>query len=153
MEREDLILEGVKNSLEAGASSIDVYIWENGFAIVDDGSLETIPSFKNGASSKGEKRGRGLFLLSEATKGRCGIERINDRTVLKAFFERKLEAEKIIPFCFNLTSLVTYHCMRDGREAYYLDVDILDKMDIDPRKAGDVARLKKIIREKEQRSL
>ena len=36
MDDEDLILEGLKNSLEAGASAIDIYVDECSFSIVDD---------------------------------------------------------------------------------------------------------------------
>ncbi len=152
MDEEDLILEGVKNSLEAGASIIEVSIDGNSFSIVDDGEMSRIPDFRACSSSKGGKRGRGLFLISEASRGRCSITRESGRTVLRATFDRALEAERIIPICFNLTQTLVFHSLRDGRERYLLDSEVLRKMDVDPMKAIDLARLKRIIREKEQRS-
>ena len=153
MEDEDLILEGVKNSLEAGASVIDIYIDGDEFSIIDDGKLEYIPDFKEGSSSKGEKRGRGLYLLARACNGRCSIDRKDGRTLLKGRFERALEADKVIPFCFNLTSSAVYHSMRGDVELYRLDSKDLDAMGINPENAIGIARIKRIIREKEQRSL
>lgn len=152
MDDEDLILEGVKNSIEAGAINIDIYIDGNAFAVADDGILSEVPDFKAGHSSKGERRGRGLFLLKEATGGRCSIEKEDGKTVLRGVFAVELRAEEVIPFCFNLTGSLTYHSMRDGHELYRLDKHALEDMGIDPSRASDIARLKKIIREKEQRS-
>lgn len=153
MEIEDLVFEGVKNSLESGATTIDIYIDGCAFQVVDDGKMSLIPDFKDGTSSKGEKRGRALFLLFEATGGNCTITRESGKTVLKGVFSYPIEAEKVIPYCFNLTEKVVYHSMKDGRQLYLMDMSTLSEMGIDPEKAVDIARLKRIIREKEQRRL
>ena len=90
MDDEDLILEGLKNSLEAGASAIDIYVDGCSFSIVDDGRMDTLPAFREGFSSKGERRGRGLYLLSEVTGGRCGIRREKERTCLSGTFSHRI---------------------------------------------------------------
>ena len=64
----DLILEGVKNSVEAGASSIRISVEiEKGNAeilIEDDGTAEISDCpFSEGVSSKGSKRGYGLAFI------------------------------------------------------------------------------------------
>ena len=121
--------------------------------LVDDGKMNLIPDFKDGTSSKGEKRGRALFLLFEATGGNCSITRESGKTVLNGVFSYPIEAEKVIPYCFNLTEKVVYHSMKDGRQLYQMDISTLSEMGIAPEKAVDIARLKRIIREKEQRRL
>ncbi len=150
MEKEDLILEALKNSLEAGALNVDIYIDGNRFCIVDDGDLESLPTFTLNESSKGEKRGRGLYLVRKITRGRCSIRREENKTILEAETPSALEAEKVIPFCFNLHDGITFHSMRCGSEAYSMRKKDLEEIGIDPKRAPDVARLKRIIREKER---
>ena len=153
MDDEDLILEGLKNSLEAGASAIDIYVDGCGFSIVDDGRMDTLPAFREGFSSKGERRGRGLYLLSEVTGGRCGIKREKERTCLSGTFSHRIAVEKVIPYCFNLFPELVFHRLERGREIYVLSGAMLESRGIDVHFISGLAHLKRIIREKEQRSL
>ena len=152
MDKEDLILEGLKNSLEAGAGAVDIFIDGNSFSISDDGHLGLIPDFKSGCSSKGGNRGRGLYLLYRETEGNLKLFRKDGRTVLEAAFPSPIKAEEIIPVCFNLTSDLTFHSLKDGKERYFINKDVLARMDLDLSRAKDISKLKKIIREKELRS-
>ena len=82
-----LILEAVMNSIEAGASSISVRIAiENGSVSViteDDGNAPmSSDPFREGSSTKGEGRGRGLSIIKEKTDGRCRLTRGENKTVL-----------------------------------------------------------------------
>ena len=153
MDDEDLILEGLKNSLEAGASAIDIYVDGCSFSIVDDGRMDTLPAFREGFSSKGERRGRGLYLLSEVTGGRCGIRREKERTCLSGTFSHRIAVEKVLPYCFNLFPDLVFHRLERGREIYVLSGAMLESRGIDVHLISGLAHLKRIIREKEQRSL
>lgn len=68
MRGEDFLFEAVRNSYEAGAGHVEVSIeLVDGVAkasVLDDGHFEcTDDCFREGVSTKGEGRGKGLYLL------------------------------------------------------------------------------------------
>ena len=84
----DLILEAVENSTEAGAAEIRALAEENEgiwkIEILDDGEwkLDGDP-FSEGATTKGEGRGRGLAIIREQSCGHCSLTRGEGYTRLR----------------------------------------------------------------------
>lgn len=82
----DFLYEGVRNSIEAGASRIKVVYKESdegiGVRVVDNGKWDSSGDvFREGYSTKGEKRGQGLYLINQADEA-ATLEREGDETVL-----------------------------------------------------------------------
>lgn len=152
MAKEDLILEALKNSIEAGAKEIELFIDGNTFTVIDDGNLSFIPTLGAVCSSKGESRGRGLYLLYNECHGNISLGRDGEKTVFKAVFTSSIIKEEIVPAAFNLFPFLVFHSMKNKAEIYRLDYSDIREMGLDPEIAGNLARLKKIIREKELRS-
>lgn len=104
-----LVFEAVKNSAEANAKCVKVKVKKDKgklkALIEDDGEGEIKEKdFLLSCSSKGEARGRGLFLIREKDQS-SKAERINGKT--KLFFETKDDGslDKVDCFVFPLFSL------------------------------------------------
>ena len=126
MDNADLLVEAVRNSLEAGAEDIFIRIDRHcGMAdvVVSDDSSKTIPddAFSPGVSSKGAGRGRGLFLIKEASDGRCGLEKKDGKSVLHFSVRLDESFEDLsatIPVLFNAFPHLVIEVMQDGIPFY-----------------------------------
>ena len=147
-----LILEAVMNSIEAGASSISVRIAvENGSVSViteDDGNAPmSSDPFREGSSTKGEGRGRGLSIIKEKTDGRCRLTRGERGTVLE--FRREDDGsfdalDKALLPIFMEYEGISVTIRKDTRE-FTLDRDYLEKRDAVPDRAVGIRRFRTLI--------
>lgn len=160
MENADLLVEAVRNSLEAGAGDIllridrccgmaDVVVSDDSPAdIVDD-------AFSPGVSSKGPGRGRGLFLVREASEGRCGLEKKDGRSVLhfSVVLDGSLKnLSSTVPVLFNAFPHLVVEVLEDGILLYSLDGRSLEEDGISAETAIGMNRLEGLTEEKEKRS-
>ena len=160
MDNADLLVEAVRNSLEAGAEDIFIRIDRHcGMAdvVVSDDSSKTIPddAFSPGVSSKGAGRGRGLFLIKEASDGRCGLEKKDGKSVLHFSVRLDESFEDLsatIPVLFNAFPHLVIEVMQDGIPFYTLDGVSLEKRGISVETTGGINRLRRLAEEKEKRS-
>lgn len=135
MEKADLLLEAAKNSLEAGASNLVIDVDEEAATTIvfyDDGCGSWVEDpFSEGTSSKGEDRGRGLYLIGRDSRS-ADLKRIGEWTSLTIEFDRLLPSSvyvSVLPAIFNLDMNVVFLRNRNGRRLYSLEKDDLD-MDI-----------------------
>lgn len=151
---DDLILEAVENSRDAGAWNIAIVLTESGSGIkaevIDDG-VSPIPEnpFGLGVSTKGENRGRGLALIKERDRS-ASLDRCNGRTVL-AFesvndnsFEELEHA--LIPI-FNGKGNIEFSYRSNGRE-FHLDSAELERGNAVPQNSRSIAAFKAIVKHK-----
>jgi len=116
----DLVYEGVRNSLEAGASRVFVN-WrvekERIYVeVADDGRGDFPPDcFQKGVSDKGEKRGRGLYLIKSADPN-ARLERKGGVTLLTFSAGKSLEGDlaSYLPYLFSL-GLTEFNFLEDGK--------------------------------------
>ncbi len=149
----DLLLEAVANSAEAGATDIRVLVDLSGGMInarvTDNGSYTLLADpFRDGSTTKGEGRGRGLAVINESCRGRCRLTRGESETVLE--FRREDDGsfnaldEALLPI-FMAYEGVSVIIKRDARERR-LDRSYLEKRDAVPDRAGGIRRFKAIVR-------
>ena len=160
MDNADLLVEAVRNSLEAGAEDIAIRIDRHcGMVdvVVSDNSSKAIPDdvFSPGVSTKGAGRGRGLFLVKEASGGRCGLEKKDGKSVLH--FSVGLDGSfkdlsATIPVLFNAFPHLLIEVIQDGIPFYTLDGVSLEKAGVSVETAGGMNRLRRLAEEKEKRS-
>ncbi len=148
----DLILEGVENSVEAGASHISVLLDEKdgicSVSISDDGlfTFQGDP-FEEGATEKGKGRGYGLFNIKRQAKS-CSIERKDPYTILS--FSGDWEEERplsgaLLPL-FLLGADISLTIKRDGRNVTLSTVE-LRRADAYPDRAGAIGRFRSMVRQ------
>lgn len=160
MDNADLLVEAVRNSLEAGAEDISIKVDRHcGMVdvVVSDDSSKAIPdnAFSQGVSSKGAGRGRGLFLVKEASGGRCGLEKKDGKSVLhfSVGLDGSLEdLSATVPVLFNAFPHLVVEVMQDGILLYTLDGVALEKAGISVKTAGGMNSLRRMAEEKEKRS-
>lgn len=150
---DDLILEAVENSREAGAQTICVVVEESDayhVQVIDDG-VSPIPEnpFDDGVSTKGEKRGRGLALIKERDRS-ASLNRCNGKTVLafRSVNDNSLEEleHALLPIFMGPGNIEFSYC-RNNRK-FHLDSAELERENAFPIDCGSIARFKAIVRQK-----
>ncbi len=152
----DLVREAVENSVEAGASFIEVSVsmadGGGSVAVSDDGVLSVDGDpFERGCTTKGIGRGDGLSLIREATSGRCSLERWNGRTVLRfhvddARLGEGLSSSLLPIFLFPAEIALTIDMA--GRSMTLRTGELRDA-DAFPDRAGAIGRFREMVRQKE----
>ncbi len=144
----DFLFEAVTNSIEAGCSKVVIFynVGETliRIKVVDNGGeIKAESPFKEGASSKGEARGRGLYLLSLTDPG-ASLEKQNGFTVLSFTLERGKEGNlaSVLPYLFGRTDL-TFVYTKGGRVSLYRTLELENAYGSLDR-AGALARLKRL---------
>ena len=150
---DDLILEAVENSREAGALNISVIVEEDAalkIQVIDDG-VSPIPEnpFADGVSTKGKTRGRGLALIKERDRS-ASLNRCNGKTVLAfcSVNDSSLEdlEHALLPI-FMGPGNIEFSYRKNGRE-FLLDSAELEREKAFPVDCGSIARFKAIVRQK-----
>lgn len=148
----DLVLEAVNNSIEAGADRISVLIkLDNGKVqarIEDDGSYELIGNpFGEGITTKGEGRGRGLYIINNHSHGDCRLTRGDGITVLEFTAEDDgsfdMLDEALLPI-LGLEASITVRIFKNDREIM-IDRDFLEKKGAVPVKAKGIRRYRELL--------
>lgn len=108
MDALDFLFEAVKNSLEAGATQVELAVERSHGTVqvtcTDDGAWSADGDvFARGYSTKGEGRGEALHLLRQLD-GDAGLERYADHSVLSYSFPEDMmsEASQVYPFLFSM---------------------------------------------------
>ncbi len=148
-----LLLEAVANSAEAGAGHISLQVrfreGEIEARIEDDGYGSVVSNpFREGITTKGEGRGRGLHIIRERTGGRCRLTRGEGITVLEfsaeddGSFDRLDEA--LLPL-FNLDKSITVTIEKGGR-AFTVSRALLTERDAVPDRAAGIRRFRSLLK-------
>ncbi len=151
---DDLILEAVENSREAGAESIDIDVdLKSGkffIKVIDDG-VSPIPEnpFCDGVTTKGEKRGRGLALIKERDRS-ASLDRCNGKTVLAFSLvdDHSLEdlEHALLPIFLGEGKIE--FSLRYAGKVFCLDSGELERENAFPYNGGSIAAFKAIVRRK-----
>lgn len=156
MEVFELILEAVENSVEAGASHIDVTVdgedGRNRVSITDDGcaALPDAP-FDAGCTTKGAGRGQGLSKICNESGGCCSISRLEGRTRLEflAGEDKRVGdlSSSLLPiFLFPVDISLTINIAGKG---FTLSTWQLREHDAFPDRAGAIGRFRELVQLKE----
>ena len=147
----ELILEGVANSLEAGASFVSIKLEKKGESfevdIQDNGILlEGKDFFSSGFSTKGENRGKGLSLIRLADN-KARLYREDGYTILsfKTKDDGSLDAleDVLFPiFQFDIAILFSY--IVEGKELLRLSKERGEELS----KVGEIVDFKHLIKSK-----
>ncbi len=146
-----LILEGAVNSMEAGADLIDIKIDKRSafvdVQIQDNGILlESGKWFDLGVSSKGEERGKGLFLIKSIDKN-ASLEKKDGFTTLRfqAFDDESIDAfDQLLFPIFQLPLAISVCYTIDGQVAF----EMKKNKGEEPVRASQIARFKNFVRMK-----
>ena len=152
-----LMLEAAVNSIEAGAAAISVSVSiRDGMAdirVEDDGTytLSGDP-FRDGSTTKGEGRGRGLHIIYERSAGRCRLTRGDGMTVLEFSIEDdgsfcRLD-EALLPL-LGLDAGITVR-IRKGERDIVISRSLLEERDAVPDRAAGIRRFRNLIRSLEK---
>lgn len=121
MDAPDFLYEGVKNSIEAGCTEIDAIVRSSDHievTLADNGSAESLAcAFEEGVSSRGDGRGKGLFLLKRECPD-AELKRADGKTVLSfSFPEQECSWSQTLAFIFSLCQShgVRFTADMDGR--------------------------------------
>ena len=148
----DLVIEAVANSIEAGAERIAVSIAiADGVVnarISDNGvfTLEGNP-FREGITTKGEGRGRGLHIIYERSEGRCRLTRGDGITELEFSAEDDGsfdELDKALLPLLGMDDGITVKIWKNNREIE-ITRSLLEKWDAVPDRAGRIGRFRALI--------
>ena len=147
-----LMLEAAVNSIEAGAAAISVSVSiRDGMAdirVEDDGTytLSGDP-FRDGSTTKGEGRGRGLHIIYERSAGRCRLTRGDGITVLE-FTARddgsfNSLSEALLPV-LSIERDMTITIWKDGREIE-VSRSLLEERGAVPDRADGIRKFRELV--------
>ncbi len=153
MDLSSSIFEAFKNSAESGAENIKIdVVIENGIAMVtvlDDGKNEIAGDvFKDGFSTKGEGRGRGLYLVRKDAIS-TGLERKNGKTefTLCKYDDETLKTVEDTLFPIFQYDRNTEFSLIDGNRKVSVSSDEVRKLGLIPNTPTQIKKFKAWVRE------
>ncbi|MGN0907641.1 MAG: ATP-binding protein [Bullifex sp.] len=145
----DFLTEAVMNSIEARASSIVIEcIVEREYVFIsvkDNGEgLKCSDAFGDGVSTRGNGRGRGLYLLKTAAED-ADIRDTGSGTLLRFRFKKGKMGylSSVLPYVFSFAGVSVSFTMKRGSQIFTLESEGLEKELGELSRVGAIAEIRK----------